>query len=174
RVRDRGLRVVAHPARAHLVRREEPLPARALRHPPAALDERLEVVAVAPGRQAGRQREDRLGPRGVVQARLRLHPVPEAPYVVLVLDRIPGDGLAVRVDLDAAVASVTGNRDERGPVLEVGHALLVVGGGRPRNRRGADGRRVLRALEQESVAGAVRVLELVRQLSMWRATPRAL
>src|SRR5438105_1081097 len=75
RVRDRGLRVVAHPARAHLVSSEEPLPARALRHPPAALDERLEVVAVAPGRQAGRQREDRLGPGGMVQARLRLHPV---------------------------------------------------------------------------------------------------
>src|SRR3954462_3720736 len=46
------LRVLAHPRRAHLVRREQALATSPLRHALRALDEALEVVAAPPARKA--------------------------------------------------------------------------------------------------------------------------
>ena len=56
RVRHRRRGIGAHPARAHLVRGEQLRSAGAQRHAAAALDERLEVVADPPHRQAVRER----------------------------------------------------------------------------------------------------------------------
>ena len=65
---------------------------------------------------------------GVVQADLRLERAAGVADVELVGQRVPGDGVAVGVQRDPAVAVVADQADERAGVGEVDHRLLV---GRP-------------------------------------------
>ena len=159
--------------RAHLVRGEEPPAAAAERDLLHALGEPREVVAAAPAGQAGGERGDldrtgcpvRLGE--LVDAE-----VDGAP-VLLVLDRVPDDRLAARVDLDAAVAAVARERHERRVVLRARDEVLVRLGRHPRDRRADQPRRVLHALDQEAVA-VLDVRELVHEAGLRRAPPRTL
>ena len=98
RVGDARLRVLAHPAGAHLVRAEEPEAAGPQRDALPARDALVEVVAVAPARRAGGQRLDLARAGGLVQADLRVDRPVRVADVELVGEVVVRDGLAVRVD----------------------------------------------------------------------------
>ena len=88
RVGDRGLRVGAHPAGAHLVRREQQEVARGDRVRVEVGDERLEVVAALPVAGLAVAADDLLGPGRLVDADQLLDPGADVADVELVGDRI--------------------------------------------------------------------------------------
>ena len=94
---DRGRRVGAHPAGAHLVGAEEPVAAGAERDPLDAGDEGLEVVAAPPGRGAPRPAATIWwAPAASCRRTCTSMPRCEVLEVELVGDRVGRDRLAVR------------------------------------------------------------------------------
>src|SRR5439155_17208368 len=125
-VGDARARVGSHPAAAHLVRAEEPLPAGPQRLATGAGDERLEVVAAPPARRAGRDRADGLRARGLVHADARLEGVAQVALVRGVGHRVVEQRLAVVIERDAAVPARlrAAHGDHR--VAQLGDELLVL------------------------------------------------
>ena len=165
--------VVPHPAGAHLVRAEEPEAAGPQGHALPALDAIVEIVAVAPARRAAGHRLDLACAGRRVQARLRVDRPVRVAHVELVGEVVVRDRLAVRVDLDPAVAVVAQQADEGAAVADPLHHLLVPAGVRERQRGPDQRRRVLRRLDQEAVAVLDRC-ELVHEPGLRRAPPGVL
>ena len=135
--------------------------------------EGAEVVTEAPQRQPLGEERDLDRAAGLVQVRDAVDAQPQVALVELVGHGVERNRLAVRVDRDAPVAAIAGERYETRATTRHGHQLLVLGGRGPRHRRAGEPGRVVRALDQEAVA-LLDVLELVRQPGVRRAEKRVL
>ena len=152
RVGNARLGVVPHPARAHLVRTEEPEAAGPQGNALPALDAVVEIVAVAPARRATGHRLDLTCAGRGVQAGLCVDRPVRVAHVQLVGEVVVRDRLAVRVDLDPAVAVVAQQADEGPAVAHLLHHLLVPASVREGQRGTDQRRRVLSRLDQEAVS----------------------
>ena len=133
----------------------------------------VHVVADAPARQAGGEGRDLARARGHVQAHLRGDGAMRVGEVDRVVERVPGDRLAVGVDGHAAAAVIANEADEGCAVAHLLHQPLVRLAAGERRGRGRRAGRVLGRLDQESVP-VPEVRELVDEAGMRGAPPGAL
>jgi hypothetical protein len=155
------------------VSREQLYPAGAQGLAVAALDERLDVVADPPRRQPVGQVGHLDRPGREVQPRARLDALVDGRDRDGVGDVVVRDRLAVLVDVDAAMAVVAGQRDERRAAARHREQLLVLLGCGPRQCRTGQARGELDALDEEAVA-VVHVGVLVDEPGLRSAEPRLL
>ena len=104
-------------------------------HSSSPRQERVEVLAAAPGERLAAERHDSLRARGLVDPGHRLQAGAEVGDVELVGEPVARHGVPRRVDVDPAVAAVADQRDQQRGVAQPGHLLLVLAAGVPGRRR---------------------------------------
>ena len=146
--------VGTHPAGPHLVGCEEPHPSCPERCPLHGRDVLPHIVAAVPDRERVGQRHDLMGSGGGVHADLRVQGAAGHGLVSRVAQRVEGlrHSTLVEHDLAVVIPSVPQQSDECGGVAEVLKCLLVLMGVLPGHGRRGQARRVLDALDQESIS----------------------